>query len=83
MHIFNNIRNYLYDNDNFIAILDNRIYIYNIMFINDISSNKLIVSFKNKKVSIIGDNLKVIRSINSELELVGNIRKVLIDEIIN
>ena len=83
MHIFSNIRNYLYDNDNFIAILDNRIYIYNIMFINDISSDNLIVSFKNKRISIIGNEFKVIRSENSELELIGNIKKVLIDEIIS
>ncbi len=83
MHIFNNIRNYLYDNDNFIAILDNKIYIYNIKFINEISNNRLILLFENKKVSIIGDDLKVIRSQSSELELIGKIKKVLIDEIIN
>ncbi len=83
MHIFNNIRNYLYDNDNFIAILDNRIYIYNSIFIKDISSNKIVLSFKNKMVRILGDDIKIIRSENKELELIGNIKKVLIDEIIN
>ena len=83
MHIFNNIRNYLYDNDNFIAILDSRLYLYNIKFINEISESKLIVSFENKRIIIIGNELKVIRSENRELELIGNIKKVLIDEIIN
>ena len=83
MHIFNNIRNFLYDNDNFIAILDNRIYLYNILDIDEINSNKIVILFNNKKVVIVGNDLKVIKSINMELELSGLIERVLIDEIIN
>ena len=83
MHIFNNIRNFLYDNDNFIAILDNKIYLYNIVSIKDISNSKIVVLFDKRIINIIGEDLKVIKSSDGELEILGSIKKVLIDEIIN
>ena len=83
MHIFNNIRNFLYDNDNFIAILDNKIYLYNIVSIKDISNSKIVVLFDKRIIIIIGEDLKVIKSSDGELEILGSIKKVLIDEIIN
>ena len=83
MHLFNNIRNFLYDNDNFIAILDNKLYLYNVIEISDINDKNIVVLFNKRKVSIIGNNLKLIRSENRELELIGSIWKVIIDEVIS
>ncbi len=82
MHIFNNIRNFLYDNNNFVAILDNRIYLYNIKSIKEITNSKMMFVFNNKVINIIGDNLKVVRSENKELELSGTIKEVIFNEII-
>ena len=83
MHIFNNIRNFLYDNDNFIAILDNKIYLYNIVSIKDISNTKIVVLFDKRIINIIGEDLKVIKSSNGEVEISGDFKRVLIDESIN
>ncbi len=83
MHIYDNIKNFICDNNNFICILDNKIYLYNVLFIKEISNNKLIVKLSNKLVNIKGKDIKLIRSINRELELSGLIESVLIDEDIN
>ena len=76
MHIFNNVKNFLYDNDNFMAILNNKIYIYNLIKIDYICSNNIIIVFNNKILDIKGSNLKVIKSLINELELSGEIESV-------
>ena len=83
MHIYNNIKNYIGDNNNFICILDNKIYLYNVLFIYEISNSKLVVLLNNKRVSIIGKNIELIKSYNREIILNGLIERVLIDEDIN
>lgn len=76
VHIFNNVKNFLYDNDNFMAILNNKIYIYNLIKIDYICSNNIIIVFNNKILDIKGSNLKVIKSLINELELTGEIESV-------
>lgn len=83
MNIYNNIRNFICDNNNFICILDNKIYLYNIISIEEISNNKLVVLFNNKKVIINGNDIKLLRSENKELELTGVIERIIINEDIN
>ena len=83
MNIYNNIRNFICDNNNFICILDNKIYLYNIISIEEISNNKLVVLFNNKKVIINGNDIKLLRSENRELELTGVIERIIINEDIN
>ncbi|MBE6158653.1 MAG: hypothetical protein E7159_02380 [Firmicutes bacterium] len=80
MNIYNNIRNFICDNHNFICVLDNKIYLYNIISIDEISDTKLVVLFNNKKVIINGNNIKLIRSENKELELTCNIERIIINE---
>ena len=83
LNIYNNIINFICDNNNFICILDNKIYLYNIISIEEISNNKLVVLFNNKKVIINGNDIKLIRSENKELELTGVIERIIINEDIN
>jgi len=76
MHIFNNLKNFLYDNSNFIAIFDNKIYLYNIDKVNLLTDSNAIISFKNKTISIKGSDLKTFKYYNKELILDGNIESV-------
>ena len=76
MHILTNLRNFLYDNDNFIAIYSNKIYLYNISKIDTINDKQLIIYFNNRKIIIKGSNLIPIKSINKELLIQGNIESV-------
>ncbi|MBR1416402.1 MAG: hypothetical protein IJ572_01110 [Bacilli bacterium] len=80
MHIFTNLKNFLYDNDNFIAIVNDKIYLYNISKILTLKDDIIIVYFNNKKVEIKGKKLVPIRSINKELEIKGIIESVKIYE---
>ena len=82
MNIYNNIKNFLYDHNNFVCILDNSLYLYNVLSIEEVSDTKMVVLFNNKKVSIYGSNIKVIKSINKELELTLNLERI-INESIN
>jgi hypothetical protein len=58
-------------------------YLYNIISIEEISNTKLVILFNNKKVIINGNNIKLIRSENKELELTCNIERIIINEDIN
>ena len=76
MHIFNNIKNFLYDNDNFIAYFNNNIYIYNIVKIDCLTNTNIVLFFNNKKIQIIGKDLKVKKCINKEILINGSIESV-------
>ena len=76
MHIFNNIKNFLYDNDNFIAYFNNNIFIYNIVKIDCLTNTNIVLFFNNKKIQIIGKDLKVKKCINKEILINGSIESV-------
>ena len=76
MHIFNNIKNFLYDNENFIAYFNNKIYLYNIIKIDCITNNNIIVYFNDKSIEIKGNNLKPKKCLNKELLIFGQIESI-------
>ena len=80
MHIYSTLKNYLKDNENFIAILPNYIYLYNVLKIDSISTTEINIYFKDKLLNIKGNNLKPCKCINKELSLSGNIESVSIYE---
>ena len=80
MHIYNNIKNFLYDNDNFIAYFNNKIYLYNIIKIDNISNNSIIVYFNDKIIKINGNCLKVNKCLNKELLINGSIESITFNE---
>ena len=80
MHIYSNIKNFLYDNENFIAYFNNKIYLYNIIKIDSLTTNSIIVYFKDKKVEIIGKSLKPRKCLNKELLISGFIERIIFYE---
>lgn len=76
MHIWSNLKNFLYDNDNFIAIFNNKIYLYNIRKIDNLTTENIIVYFNDKKIEIKGNKLKPNKCLNKELLITGNIESV-------
>ena len=76
MHIWSNIRNFLYDNDNFIAIFNDKIYLYNIRKIDNLTPENIIVFFDDRKIEIKGNSLKPNKCLNKELLITGNIESV-------
>ena len=76
MHIYSNIKNFLYDNENFIAYFNNKIYLYNIIKIDSLTTNSIIVYFKDKKVEIVGKSLKPRKCLNKELLISGIIERI-------
>ena len=80
MHIFSNIKNFLYDNNDFIAYYNNSIYLYNFNKIDTLNNNEIIIIFDNKKISIKGSYLKVKRCLNKELEITGVLESINIYE---
>ena len=61
MHIWSCLKNFLYDKDNFIALYDNYIYIYNFTKVLSISSKEIKMLIQDKKVKISGLDLKIIK----------------------
>jgi sporulation protein YqfC len=80
MHIWTNLKSFLYDNDDFIAYFNSKIYIYNFLNIETLNSSKIVIVFKNKKVIIGGKDLKPIKVLKSEILLTGKIESVNIYE---
>ena len=80
MHIWANLKSFLYDNDNFIAYFNNKIYLYNFINIITITNKEIVVQFKDHKVIIKGNNLKPSKVLKKELLLCGNIESVTINE---
>ena len=80
MHIFSNIKNFLYDNNDFIAYYNNSIYLYNFNKIDTLNNNEIIVLYDHKKISIKGINLKVSKCLNKELVVNGSLESINIYE---
>ena len=76
MHIFSNLKNFLYDKNNFIAIYQDKIYFYNIEKLDSMSSKLVIIHLDKKKVKIKGQNLKPVKSLSNEFMLEGKIESV-------
>ena len=76
MHIYNNIKNFLYDNNNFIAYFDNKIYLYNIIKIDKLNTDNITVHFIDRIIEIEGKKMKPIKCLNKELLISGIIESI-------
>lgn len=76
MHIYNTIKNFLYDKNYYIAQYDNKIYCCNIKKIIFLSKEKVTLKLENKKIDINGDNLIVEKLTKEEILITGNIKDV-------
>ena len=73
MHIWANLQNFLYDKDYFLAYFNDSLYIYNFNKVYLITKTKIILSIKDKKITIKGDNLILRNSCGTELLIQGMI----------
>lgn len=76
MNIRNNITNYLFDKDYLICTYDNYVYLFNYISLISFSDTKIIVSIKNKSVSIYGSNLIIVRITKEEMLIKGIIKGI-------
>jgi hypothetical protein len=76
MHIWTNLKNFLYDSEDFMAYFNGQLYFYNFIKISKISATKIILKFKNYQVTITGNNLTPIKCLTKELVLKGEIESV-------
>jgi len=76
MHIWANLKNFLYDKDYFMAYFNNNLYIYNFTKVISISSKKIIFVLDTVKVTISGRNLVIKKASNYEMIVNGNIEAV-------
>jgi sporulation protein YqfC len=76
MNIKNNIINYLYDRENIVCMYDNFIYIYDFKYLESFNDTKIIVELKDKEISIIGNDLSIMRITKEELLIKGTIKSI-------
>lgn len=79
MKLFNNIRNFINENEFKIIIDNNYIDIINFSKIINITDN-LVKIKQNKIINIYGKNLRVSKMLDDELLIMGNINKIEIEE---
>ena len=76
MKLFDNIRNYIGEDDFRIIIYKDKINVINFMNINEITSNKVLID----SLSIYGKNLSLNKIMTSEVLINGIVEKIEFDE---
>ena len=75
MKLFEDVRNYIGENNFRIIVYKDKIDIINYDKLEEISNDEIIV-YSNKKISIKGKNLKVNKLLNNELLVLGDLIKI-------
>ena len=75
MRIFNDVKNYIGENNFRIIIYKDKIDIINYKKIEEISDNKVVIKNDNK-IIILGKNLKLYRLLNNEVLIIGTIKNI-------
>lgn len=76
LHTFENLKTFLYDQDEFIAIYKNKIHIFSYIKIQHFSIDYISILFANFKLNIKGENLKIINMQESEMIIKGIINNL-------
>ena len=79
MRLFNNIRNYIGENEYKIIISNNSINIINYLDIKELNENKVIL-ITDRTIIITGKNLKANKLLNNEILINGDISQITINE---
>ncbi len=78
--MLNNISEFLKNEAYRISIIPEGVHILNYKNIIDISSDKVLISFKDKSVNIKGSNLRLIKLDKHELLINGYIERISLDD---
>ena len=70
------IKNYFFDNDYYIILLDDGIYIKNYNKIISSLNNEIIININNKIYKIKGNKIKIKRCIDHDIEFSGTIESI-------
>lgn len=76
-----NIKDYILDNSLRINIIDNKLNIVNYSKIILIKDDNIVVSSINKKINIIGSELKFKKILDNEILITGNINELIMENI--
>lgn len=76
MRIFDNIKNFLYDQDYFISFFNDNVHIFNYLELRSFTDNEIILNMNSFKLSISGKNLKITKMENKELIINGEITNI-------
>ncbi len=76
LHFKEYFKNFLYDLNDFITIYENTLHVFNYDKLNKMSDNEIILTIKEKKILINGENLKIKQMTKQELLIKGKILKV-------
>lgn len=81
IYLINKFKNYLSDSKLKIIIYDNKINIVNYLDIIEIEKNKMIIKSFDKNIIIIGTDMFLKKLQDDELLIIGNINKLLMEDI--
>lgn len=76
LHINENLKNFIYDLNNYIAIYDNSLYVFNYQDLAHISKTNIILKFNNYKIEIEGNNFKINKMTKQEIKILGKINNM-------
>lgn len=76
MHIKDNLINFLYDKEYYIAIYEEYIYVFNYQLLDLLTNELIILVIKNFKLEIHGNNLFITKMLPNEILIKGNVDKV-------
>ena len=71
MNILDNIKDFLYGKEYFLAIYEDNVYIYNFSELPTINNTTIIIKLSDKNVNIRGDKLRVVRLLDKEVVING------------
>ena len=76
MNAFENLKTFLYDQNNFIAIYNDNVHVFSYLKIISFTNNLISLQFSDFKLDIVGKNLKIISMQSEELVIKGKINNL-------
>lgn len=76
MNIKGNILNYLYDRDYIVTMYEDFVYIFNYKYLEQFDENKIVVILPDRKISLFGSDMLIIRITKEELLIRGKVTKI-------
>lgn len=76
MHILNNLKNYLYDQNYIINIYDNYVYLFNYIELIRLMDTSIKIKFSNFIIDIEGTNFLIYKMTKKEMLIKGEVNNV-------
>lgn len=76
MNILNNIKNFLYDQDYFVGMYKDKLYIFNYSLMPVFNDKQIKINFSGFNILVSGKNLKIVKMEEQELLIVGDIKDI-------